>query len=83
MRIHVETCERAMPRSIRFDGRRIEIVEMLDQWLGENYRYVKVKGDDGNLYILRLDETLKAWELTMFQRRQEQSATPPRNDHGR
>jgi hypothetical protein len=41
-----------------------------DQWPGADYRYLKVKGDDGNVYILRLDEPSGEWELTMFQRRQ-------------
>jgi hypothetical protein len=29
----------------------------------------KLKGDNGNLYILRLDENELEWELIMFQRR--------------
>ena len=28
---------------------------------------LKVMGDNGNLYIIRLDETCHNWELTMFQ----------------
>ena len=35
-------------------------------WSHFCYRYFKVKGDDGNLYILRLDEGRAEWELTMF-----------------
>jgi hypothetical protein len=50
------------------DGRDIEIAENIDQWYGAGYRYHKVKGQDGNLYILRLDEGRAEWELTMFQR---------------
>ena len=71
MRIEVETdtgdsgIER--PRRIRLNGRVIEIVEAFDRWPGREYYYFKVKGDDGNLYILRLDEARHSWELTMFQ----------------
>jgi hypothetical protein len=35
---------------------------------GRDYYYFKVKGDDGNLYVLRRDEAGDGWELTMFQR---------------
>ena len=55
------------PRRVRLNGRVIEIVETIDQWPGRDYHYFKVKGDDGNLYILRLDEAQHIWELTMFQ----------------
>jgi hypothetical protein len=55
------------PRRIWLNGRVVEIVETIDQWPGRDYYYSKVKGDDGNLYILRLDEARRDWELTMFQ----------------
>ena len=45
-----------MPRKFHFDWRVIEVVEILDQWFGADHRYCKLKGDDGALYILRLDE---------------------------
>ena len=51
----------------RFDGSEVEIVEIVDQWYGPDYCYFKIKGNDGNLYILRFDESRVAWELTMFQ----------------
>jgi hypothetical protein len=56
------------PTRIRLNGRVITIVEAIDRWPGGNYCYFKVKGDDGNLYILRLNEACDSWELTMFQR---------------
>jgi len=56
-----------MPVRFRFDGREIEIIEIIDQWYGPDYCYFKIKGNDGNLYILRLDEGRMEWELTMFQ----------------
>jgi hypothetical protein len=56
-----------MPRRFCLDGRTIEIVENIDQWHGPGYCYFKVKGEDGNLCILRLDEGRAEWELTMFQ----------------
>ena len=48
--------------------RCIEVVEILDQWYGEDYRYCKVRGDDHDLYILRHAMEDEYWELTMFSR---------------
>jgi hypothetical protein len=56
-----------MPRRLHFDGRRVDVLETLDQWCGPNYRYIKVRGYDG-LYILRFNETRAEWQLTMFKR---------------
>jgi hypothetical protein len=56
-----------VPQRFRLDGREIEVSDNLDQWHGADYRYFKLKGDHGNLYILRLDETRLEWELIMFQ----------------
>jgi hypothetical protein len=71
MRIEVESYAGyggiEMPRRFRLDGRDVEVIENVDQWYGSDYRYFKVKGDDGNLYILRLDEAHSEWALTMFQ----------------
>jgi hypothetical protein len=71
MRIWVETYAGhggvEMLRRFRLDGREIEVMDNLDQWHGQHYRYFKVRGGDGNLYILRLDEVRSEWELIMFQ----------------
>jgi hypothetical protein len=69
MRIRVEPHAdnvTAAPRSLDWGGRRIDIVEMIDQWYGPDHRYVKVKGSDGGIYILRFDEIHDAWALIMF-----------------
>jgi hypothetical protein len=54
-------------RQFRFDSRVIEVAENVDQWHGADYRYVKVRGRDGSIYILRHDEIRAEWELTMYQ----------------
>jgi hypothetical protein len=69
MRIRVEPHAdnfTAAPRSLDWGGRHIDIVEMIDQWYGPDYRYVKVKGSDGGIYILRVDEIRDEWALIMF-----------------
>jgi hypothetical protein len=56
------------PRALVLDDRRLEIHELLDQWLAPDHRYFKVKAADGHTYIVRNDTASGAWELTMFQR---------------
>jgi len=56
-----------MPVHFRFGARNIKIVETVDRWYGQDYCYLKIKGNDGNLYILRVDESRAEWALTMFQ----------------
>ena len=51
------------PRSLYWNERRTDII---DQWYGADYRYVKVKDGDGGLYILRFDERRNEWALIMF-----------------
>jgi hypothetical protein len=51
------------PRRLEIDGRRIEVVEVIDQWLGPDHRYSRVRGDDGAVYLLRHDERADRWEF--------------------
>jgi hypothetical protein len=72
MRIRVDLLaddhNRPIPRAIHFDRRRVDVAEMLDQWYGPDYRYIKVRTSDGDTYILKFHETHADWELTMFTR---------------
>ena len=54
------------PRTLILGGRRVGVAEVLDAWLAPEYRYFKVRGDDGDTYIVRHDERRGTWELTMF-----------------
>jgi hypothetical protein len=54
------------PRNLYWNERRVGIVDIIDQWYGHDYRYVKVKGDDRGVYILRCDEIRNEWGLIMF-----------------
>ncbi len=56
------------PRRLDLDGRRIEVVEVVDRWLGQDHRYFKVRGDDGAVYLLRHDEPADRWELKAYER---------------
>ena len=69
--MHIRTKPRAdnvtpAPRNLDWGGRRIDIVETIDQWYGADYRYVKVKGSDSGIYIFRFDEIRDEWALIMF-----------------
>jgi len=55
-----------MPGRLHFGEYQVDVLETLDQWYGTDYRYIKVRGNDGGLYILRFDEPRAEWELTMF-----------------
>jgi hypothetical protein len=57
------------PRAIVLGERRIEVLDVLDQWLAPDHRYFKLRGDDGNTYIVRNDVAARSWELTMFDSR--------------
>lgn len=59
----------AAPQSLYWGERRIDIKEIVDQWYGPDYRYVKVRGRDNSIYILRCDEICDQWELIMFSAR--------------
>ncbi len=55
------------PRRLFFDGRSIEVVEVIDRWFGSDHRYFKVQGSDQATYIIREDIPKHCWEVTMYQ----------------
>jgi hypothetical protein len=55
------------PRRFFIKDRQVEITEIIDRWLAPDYRYFKVRGDDGSRYIIRHDVESGHWELTMFE----------------
>jgi hypothetical protein len=55
------------PRAIVLGDRRIAVVDVIDQWLSPDHRYFKVRGDDGDIYLVRQDVGSGEWTLTMFQ----------------
>jgi hypothetical protein len=58
------------PRTLIIGDRRIGVAEVVDAWLAPDHRYFKLKGEDGDTYIVRHDERSGAWELTMFRAEQ-------------
>jgi hypothetical protein len=64
------------PRRLSLDGRSVDLVEVLDCWLGTDHRYFKMLGDDGATYILRQDVRSEHWELTMYAAAQRSMGQP-------
>jgi hypothetical protein len=55
------------PRRLWLDHRSVELIELIDAWLGPDHRYFKLRGDDGAAYILRHDQPRGQWQLTLYQ----------------
>jgi hypothetical protein len=56
------------PRALILGEQRIPIADVLDAWLAPEHRYFKLKGADGDTYLVRHDERSNTWELTMFRK---------------
>ena len=54
------------PRVRILGDRRIAVAEVLDTWLAPEYRYFKLRGGDGDTYLVRHDERSDTWGGTMF-----------------
>jgi len=54
------------PRTLTLGDRRIGVADVLDAWLAPDCRYFKLRGADGNTYLVRYDARSGTWELTMF-----------------
>ncbi len=56
------------PRVLLLDGGRLDVRDVLDQWLAPDHRYFKLRAADDHVYIVRHDTAADAWELVMFER---------------
>ena len=50
-------------------GREVAVTEVIDRWLDPQHRYFKLRGDDGDVYLIRQDTLSDRWELTLFDSR--------------
>ncbi len=70
MKVRVEAYSgyKASERPLRFclGERWYGVREVVDRWYGPDYLYFRVKADDGNLYVLRLDEREQEWTLSGY-----------------
>jgi hypothetical protein len=58
----------AVPQRFGFGGRSVEVAEVVDRWPGADHLYVKLRGSDGAVYILRQDLARGFWQLVLFER---------------
>jgi hypothetical protein len=68
LRVECYAGAKADERPVRFQlGERDYMVEeVLDQWYGPEDSFFKVRTDDGNLYILRRNNSADEWTLESF-----------------
>ncbi len=55
------------PRAFFLGDRCVEVADVLDRWRGENHEYVKLRGSDGALYILRYGADADEWEIHLME----------------
>ncbi len=59
------------PRTILLGSRKIEVVEILRQWVEERSdnrktrRFYQIRGEDGGLYTIYYDEKTTEWFLVL------------------
>lgn len=61
------------PRAFTLGERRLEVLSVLDRWVGPDYRYFKVAASDGDTYVLRHDEATGEWSLGAFRKGQDRA----------
>lgn len=47
-------------------GRAVDVIEVIDRWIGQDHGYFKVRGSDSGIYILRHDVPGDMWEMTLY-----------------
>jgi len=55
------------PRRFFLGERKIEIMEIVDCWPDPAHHYFKVRGDDGDVYIMRHNVSNEEWEMTLLE----------------
>ena len=68
MRVECYSGYRSDQRPLRFSlgGQILDVEEVEDQWYGPSARYFRVCANDGDIYILRHEETDDSWSLDAF-----------------
>lgn len=87
LRIEVE-CEGTaahspiVPLSFRLGSRRYQVAEIVDRWSGPEQSYLRVRADDGGLFVLRHDEATHQWELAAYTSAARAQGEMPAEDAG-
>jgi hypothetical protein len=59
------------PAAFWLGKRRLAVHGIVDRWFSQTQRWFKVDAEDGQLYVLRHDESSGDWELAALTRRGE------------
>jgi hypothetical protein len=51
------------PCAFYLGGRRLPVLAVLERWADSTHAYYEVMVDDGRRFVLRLQPTLRSWEL--------------------
>ena len=46
-----------------FEQKKLDVVDVVDRWYGEEHDYFKVLADDGKVYLIRWHRLLDSWFL--------------------
>ena len=57
----------SIPRRIGFAGAMQDVVEILDEWPGQDHRYFRVRTADNARFLVRLNEIDQTWSLVFFE----------------
>lgn len=72
MNIRVETAAgfggEQEPLAFWLGRRRVGVRLVVDRWFSPTRRWLKVDADDGQMYVLRLDQATGQWELAALTR---------------
>jgi hypothetical protein len=70
LRVQCYSGHRGDQRPLRFTlgEQTLEVEEVEDQWYSPSAMYFRVRASDGNIYVLRHDETGDTWSLDAFRR---------------
>jgi hypothetical protein len=56
------------PLGFWLGDRRLAVYAVVDRWYAPTQRWFRVEADDGNMYVLRHNETNGDWEIAAFRR---------------
>ena len=51
------------PRRFSIGDRPLEVARVIERWITPDYRYFRLAGDDGQVYVIRQNVASGSWEL--------------------
>ena len=57
------------PRRLWIGRNQVEVDKVVDRWVTPDHRFFKIKGEDDEIYLIRLDPI--EWEWELVQKKQE------------